>query len=65
MLFRLKIMGSYFSKDYYTNEEKNGHSDEVNTTPQFRMLKDDPRSASLGIVRTPIQVNILGSYLEY
>lgn len=49
-------MGSYFSKDYYTNEEKTVHTAEYNATPKFRILENDPRSASLGIVRTPIQV---------
>lgn len=56
---RLEIMGSYFSKDYYyTNEGKfnTTQSDEFDTMPKFRILQDDPRSISLGIVRTPIQV---------
>lgn len=57
-------MGGYFSKDYYTNEEKVGNLNELSTTPKFRILKDDPRSASLGIVRTPIQVCIIISFFN-
>lgn len=45
--------GSYFNANVITKS-----SEEAEATRKLRFLSDDPRSPSVGIVRTPIEVGV-------